>query len=127
MQPIQLAQLQQTLGRDDMTNHDHAFQSFLNCSHISVARVIAYDTHTGTGTLQSMLTGETMDVERRALQTCTDISERWLFVGEYVEYEPVVEHGRTRAIHVRGVCGGPLMCEPRLEQFTLLSDKGAVR
>ena len=74
-----------------------------------------------------MNTGEELFVHKNDLTLQTTVPDVYLVVGEYVEFEKVCVNESSmnhKAIHVRGVCDGPLMCETNtgyVQNFTRLT------
>jgi cold shock CspA family protein len=115
MQSIQLAQLQENL-QDSLTQlNSDSFTRFLNCSCRIVGIVKWYDRTKKYGFIKSMVDGEELFVHYKDLAVGSTRCDAYLVSGEYVEYEKVciedASKHKSKAISVRGVCGGPLMCE----------------
>jgi len=64
----------------------------------------------GYGFLTDVQTNEDAFVHFSSLQRRTP-GWRGLYKGEYVSFRPQVAEGKTAALDVTGVQGGPLMCE----------------
>lgn len=116
MKSIQLSQLQEQLENSVGQMNSQPFAEFLNCNYRSVGIVKWYDRKKGYGFVRSMLSGEDLFVHHHDLALSPSFREEgYLVSGEYVEYEKVSVGDKAgysfKAVHVKGVCGGPLMCE----------------
>jgi cold shock CspA family protein len=115
MRSIQLAQLQEQLDSSVGEMNSQSFVDFLNCNYRSIGVVKWYDRKKKYGFIRSMLSHEDLFVHCHDLASQGGLVERYLVTGEYVEYEKASVGDRTghsfKAIHVKGVCGGPLMFE----------------
>ena len=122
MKSIQLAQLQENIA-DSLTQIDNDdFSRFLDCSCRVIGIVKWYDRTKKYGFIRSMVNGDELFVHCRDLNT-KSATDRFLVAGEYVEYEKICVDGQPRtdknefkAINVKGVCGGPLMCETNADR-----------
>lgn len=115
MHSIQLSQLQENLEDSVGQMNSEPFVEFLNCNYRSVGIVKWYDRKKKYGFVRSMLTGEDLFVHVQDLALSIPLEEAHLVSGEYVEYQKASVEDKSeynfKAIHVKGVCGGPLMCE----------------
>ena len=132
MKQIQLAELQRGLTpQAERFARMGAFGDFINCSQ----HVRRSDKHTGvvrwyslkkkSGVVRCMNTNEEFAVHQSGLRPQNPKAQEALvlYPGEYVEFvlDATQTGGDYQATVVTGIDGGPLMCENRVDKFTLIA------
>ena len=89
------------------TNNNNNTETYLG-------RIKWFNSKKGYGFITNCTTSEDIFVHHSGITVTSDCWKA-LFPGEYVQYELETTDVKTQAVNIRGVEGGPLLCETRNE------------